>query len=95
MKKSCSFKNILKSLQHYTVFFLVMAFVITCSMLLFLETMSSTTSITLTKENITVAAKLTFVNIVVLSLIFTAIDAVRRRLTLIRPVKKSPMQRKK
>lgn len=81
-----SFKQFLKSLHHYTVFFMVMAFVITCSMLLFIQTMSHTMGITLTSENINTAAKLTFANVLLLSLICTIIDALRRKFTVNRPI---------
>ncbi len=80
-------KKILLSLYHYFCFFLLMAFLITCCMLLFLSTMSSAMGLEFTRENIKAAATLTFVNIVVLSAICTAIDAVRRKITIERPVK--------
>ncbi len=81
-------KKVLLSLYHYFSFFLFMAFLITCCMLLFLSTMSASMGIELTQENIDTAAKLTFLNVVFLSLVCTVIDAVRRRLTVDRPVKK-------
>lgn len=65
-----------------------MAFLITCSMMLFLSTMSSSMGIVLTEENINTAAVLTFWNVVFLSFVCTIIDAVRRRITVERPVKK-------
>ncbi len=65
-----------------------MAFVITCCMVLFLNTMSNSMRIEFTEENITAAAKLTFLNIVFISLICTVIDAIRRKITVDRPVKK-------
>ncbi len=78
----------LKSVHHYTVFFLLMAFVITCCMMLFIRVMSHTMNITLTEENINIAAKLTFANVVLLSLLCTVIDGARRKITVSRPVKK-------
>lgn len=83
-----SFRQVLKSLSYYAVFFAFMAFVITCSMLLFVETMTDTMGISLTEENINIAAKLTLVNVFFLSLICTVIDAVRRQITVNTPVKK-------
>ncbi len=80
--------KILLSIYHYFCFFLFMAFVITCSTMLFVSTMTKTMEITLTEENINTAAILTFWNVVLLSLICTIIDAVRRKLTVDRPVKK-------
>ncbi len=88
MNKKSLFKKILLSVYSYFSFFIFMAFLITCCMMLFLTTMSSTMGITLTGENINIAAKLTFLNVALLSLICTVIDAVRRKITIDRPVKK-------
>ncbi len=81
-------KRLALSLYHYFCFFLLMAFVITCCMLLFLSTMSASMGIEFTEENINTAAKLTFLNVVFLSLVCTIIDALRRKFTVDRPVKK-------
>ncbi len=81
-------KKILLSLYHYFCFFLLMAFLITCCMILFLKTMAKNTGIELVGENIQSAAIITFLNVVLLSVICTVIDAVRRKLMIDRPVKK-------
>lgn len=81
-------KNILKSGYYYLVFFLLIAFVISCCMVLFIETMTDTMDIVLTDENVGTAAKLTFLNVVFLSLVITLIDAIRRKYTVERPVKR-------
>lgn len=86
MKKP--WKKILLSLYHYLCFFLLMAFVISCCMILFLNTMSKTMDITFTEENIFKAAIITFWNVVFLSLLCTAIDGIRRKFMIDRPVKK-------
>lgn len=88
MKESAALRRVLKAVCHYAVFFLLMAFVITCCMMLFLSTMSRTMGLTLTEESIQTAAKLTFVNVVLLSLLCTVIDAVRRRSVFDRPVRR-------
>ncbi len=87
MKKP-TFKQILRAVNHYVVFFLLAAFVVTCCMTLFVSTLSTTMDITFTEENIADAAKLTFGNVVLLVLLFTVFDLVRRKLTVDRPVKK-------
>lgn len=79
-------KKALLSLYHYFCFFLLMAFVITCTMLLFLSALTKATGLELTRENVSGAAWLTFGNVVLLSLACTVIDAVRRKLTVDRPV---------
>ena len=86
MKTSENVRRILQSVHHYAMFFLLAAFIITCCLMLFVQTMSRTMGITLTEENIQAAAKLTFLNILFLSLIATVIDAIRRKLTVSRPV---------
>lgn len=87
MKKRNRFGRVLKAVDHFIVFFIVVAFLITCSTMLFVSTMSSTMGIEMTREIIGKAAKITFVNVVLLSLIFTVADLIRRRLTVERPVK--------
>ena len=81
-------KKVFLSLYHYFTFFIFMAFLITCCMLLFLNTMTEATGIFLTEENIKTAASITFLNVMFLSLICTVIDGVRRKLTVDRPVKR-------
>ena len=81
-------KSILKWLNHYFVFFLLVAFVITCCTMLFVSTLRDTLGITLTDANISAAAKITVWNVALLSLIFTLIDSLRRKLTVERPVKR-------
>ncbi len=56
--------------------------------MLFVTTLESSLNITLTGSDITAAAKITFLNVALLSLIFTVIDAIRRKLTVERPVKR-------
>ncbi len=80
MKKKW-WQKILPELSHYLIFFLLVAFLVTCTMTLFVRTLSNDLHITLTGENLNRAAKLTFLNVILLSVLFTAIDALRRRLT--------------
>lgn len=88
MKGNISFGKVLRSVNHYLIFFLVIAFFITCSIMLFVQVLTVTTGLELTKENITAAAKLTFLNVILLSLICTVIDGIRRKMTVDRPVRK-------
>ena len=88
MTKKIPTKKILLSLYRYFCFFLLMAFVITCCTMLFVSTMQSSMGIEFTEENINAAAKLTFLNVALISLICTMIDAVRRKITVDRPVKR-------
>ncbi len=67
------------SLRRYISFFLLMAFVISCCMILFLNTVARSTGMELTQAHIETAAKLTFLNVVLLSLLCTVIDGLRRK----------------
>lgn len=80
-------RRVMASVNRYLLFFLTMAFAITCCMLLFLETMGTATGLELSEEMISQAAKLTFLNILFLSLVCTVIDGVRRRYLVERPIK--------
>ena len=88
MTRKQAVRKVLLSLYHYFCFFALMAFLITCCMLLFLNTLTRTTGFALTGETVKTAAILTFGNVVFLSLIFTIVDAVRRKIMIDRPVKK-------
>lgn len=87
-KKRQRTKKILLLLRRYIVFFLSMCFLITCCMMLFLHTVTSTTGLEFGKEIVERAAKLTFFNVVLISVLFTAIDALRRVVFIKRPIKK-------
>ena len=88
MKREKSMRRILKWVNNYVTFFLLVSFVITCCMMLFVTTLSKTLGITLTGKNLNAAAKLTFGNVILLSLLFSVIDNVRRRFTIDLPVKR-------
>ena len=87
MKVQRRIKTVLKWLNHYFIFFLLVSFVITCCTMLFVSILAYTLDISLTDENISAAAKLTFWNVALLSPIFTVIDGIRRKVTVDRPVK--------
>ena len=80
--------EILRSARNFLLFFLVAAFIVTCCMTLFLNTLSDMIDIELTEENISTAAKLTFLNVILLTAVFTLLDAVRRKITVERPVRR-------
>ena len=88
MKAEKLIKGILEWLHNYLIFFITVAFVISCCTMLFVSILAGTLDVTLTGENLDAAAKLTFLNVVLLSLIFSVIDSIRRKLTVERPVKR-------
>ena len=87
MKKP-TFRQVLKAINNYVVFFLVVAFAVTCCMLLFVTTLADSMGLEFTSENIAGAAKLTFGNVILITLIFGTIDYLRRKLMVDRPVKR-------
>ena len=87
MKKP-TFRQILKGLSRYTIVFLMVAFLISCCMMLFVTTFAGNMELALTNENLGDAAKITFLNVLLLSLLFTVGDEIRRKLTVDRPVKR-------
>lgn len=88
MKKTSLWERIFRALYHYLLFFLLVAFVTSCCMTLFVSTLAKSIDLTLTAENLNMAAKLTFGNVIVLSVLFTLIDAIRRKYTIEKPVKR-------
>lgn len=75
-------KRSLFAVRNYIVFFALVAFVVTCSMLLFLNTAN------IDMRDIRNGAIYTFGNVLFLSLTFSVVDAIRRKFTVERPVKK-------
>ena len=87
MKKH-RFRSILKAINNYVVFFLTVAFAVSCCMLLFVNTLADSMGLVFNEENIGAAAKVTFLNVLLLTLLFGTIDYVRRKLMVDRPVKR-------
>lgn len=81
-------KRFFRGLSHYLVFFLMVAFLVTCCIMLFASTLMGSLGLELTGENLETAAKLTFVNVILLSLLFTLLDELRRKLTVGRTAKR-------
>ncbi|MBQ7336829.1 MAG: HAMP domain-containing histidine kinase [Clostridia bacterium] len=88
MKRGLSYRKLLSALHHFLVFFLIAAFLITCTLMLFVTVMTRTLGIELTGENVEVAAKLTLLNVIALALVFTILDTLRRKMTVDRPVQR-------
>ena len=81
------FKQFLRAINNYIVFFLIVAFAVTCCMLLFVTVLADTMGLVFTRENMTEAAKLTFGNVIVLTVISATIDYVRRKQMVEKPVR--------
>lgn len=74
-------QRFLRAIYHYLLFFMLVAFLVTCTMSLFISTLSKDIGLVLTGDNLERAAKLTFLSVVLLSIVFTLIDVLRRKLT--------------
>ena len=82
-----SFRGILREFSSLLWFFLSVGFVVSCCMMLFLNVLSSEMGLTYTSENIAEAAKITFLNVVIITVLFKAVDFIRRRIMVDKPVK--------
>ena len=76
-----------RALQNYVTFFLLVAFIVSCCMMLFVRTLANSMGLVFTRENIAAAAKLTFGNVLLITFISASIDYVRRKLMVDKPVK--------
>lgn len=74
-------KKILRAAYRYFLFFALVAFLASCIVSLFVTTFANDLGATLTDENIGPAAKSAFVCVVILSVLVTLIDVIRRKLT--------------
>ena len=85
--KKLRFRSMLKAINNYMVFFLTVAFAVSCCMMLFVRTLADSMGLVFNEENIGDAAKMTFLNVLLLTLLFGTIDYVRRKIMVERPVK--------
>ena len=85
--KKLSFRQVLKAVNSYVVFFLTVGFAVSCCMILFLNVLSDSMGLVLDAKNVGIAAKLTFGNVLLITFLFVTVDYIRRRITVERPVK--------
>ncbi|MBQ2988465.1 MAG: HAMP domain-containing histidine kinase [Clostridia bacterium] len=85
--KKFSFRNLLRDFSDFLIFFLTIGFVVSCCMMLFLNVLANTMHLSFTSDNIEAAAKITFLNVLIITVIFKTVDAVRRKITVERPVR--------
>ncbi|MBR3878599.1 MAG: HAMP domain-containing histidine kinase, partial [Clostridia bacterium] len=76
-----------REFSSFLLFFLSVGFVVSCCMMLFLNVLSKETGLTYTSDNIEEAAKITFLNVVIITVLFKTTDFIRRRIMVDRPVK--------
>ena len=80
-------KPFFRALQNYVTFFLLVAFIVSCSTMLFISVMRESMHLVLTRENMEAAAKLTFGNVLLISFGAATIDYIRRKRMVDKPVK--------
>ncbi len=74
------------TLVTFLIIFALVSFIVTCCAMLLLSILQQAYEMELDAEHLDLAAKLTFGNVLFLSLVFTTIDRIRRKLTVERPV---------
>ena len=79
-------KPFFRALQNYVTFFLLVAFIVSCSTMLFVSVMRESMHLVLTRDNMEAAAKLTFGNVLLISFGAATIDYIRRKRMVDRPV---------
>ena len=85
--KRPKFKPVMRAINNYAVFFLLVSFMVSCCMMLFVTVLADTMGLTFTRDNIGVAAKLTFGNVVLITLFSGTIDYLRRKRMVDKPVR--------
>lgn len=88
MKKQDVTKKILGTVSNFFIFFLLAAFVSTCCIMLFISALQGTIGREFTQEEISVAAKMTMINVILLSVGMAIVDYLRRKFTVEIPIRK-------
>ena len=86
MKKPTA-QRVLQEFSSFLLFFLSVGFVVSCCMMLFLNVLSKEMGLTYTSDNIAEAAKITFLNVVIITVLFKTADFIRRKIMVDKPVK--------
>ncbi len=88
MKKDKVNRKIFSTVSNFFVFFLLAAFVTTSCIMLFVSALQNSLGREFTPSEITLAAKITMVNVVLISVAMAIINYLRRKITVERPVKR-------
>lgn len=86
MKKP-TFRAVLREFNSLLLFFLVVGFIVSCCMMLFLKILSMEMGLVYTSDNIADAAKITFINVIIITVLFKSADFIRRKIMVDKPVK--------
>ncbi|MBR2615077.1 MAG: HAMP domain-containing histidine kinase [Clostridia bacterium] len=85
--KRLTVKRILEKVTSFLLFFLTVGFIVSCCMMLFLRVLADTMGLVLNGDNIATAAKITFWNVILITLLFQLADSLRRKIMVDRPTK--------
>ena len=85
--KRPTFRGVLREFSSFLLFFLSVGFIVSCCMMLFLNVLANEVGLVYTSENIAQAAKITFINVVIITVIFKSADFIRRKIMVERPVR--------
>ena len=88
MKRDKTVGRILRTVSSFFAFFLLAAFVTTCCIMLFVTALQDSIGRDFTQGEITLAAKITLVNVVMIGIAMAVIDYLRRKFKVERPVKR-------
>lgn len=80
-------KRFLRGFARYLMLFLFVAFMVSCCVSLFSIRLLESLNVTLSDADLQIAARQTLLNVIILSLMFTALDGLRRKLTMERSVR--------
>ncbi len=86
MKKP-TIRDVLGSISSFFLFFLTVGFIVSCCMMLFISILADTMELAITSENVAAAAKITFWNVILITLLFKLADYIRRKIMVDRPTK--------
>ena len=85
--KKLTLRSVLGTISSFLLFFLTVGFIVSCCMMLFVRILADTIDLTITSDNVSVAAKATFWNVVLITVLFKLIDYIRRKIMVDRPTK--------
>ena len=85
--RKLTLQSILGAVSSFLLFFLTVGFIVSCCMMLFISILADTMDLTLTSDNVAAAAKVTFLNVILITLLFKLADYIRRKIMVERPTK--------
>ena len=83
--RKLTLRSILGLISSFLLFFLTVGFIVSCCMMLFVSILADTMELTLTPENVAIAAKATFGNVILITFLFKIADYIRRKTMVERP----------